>query len=167
MSVVSDLKAKLEKKFGNEFVDKDDDQMNVGRREQTTEERVAADAEHEASINAYLETDPKKKRMKSVKKQSNKQMLVMKNQDMNPLDENFQLKNLTKPSDRYVMELGSNHYDKVGNKSKVAYWGYDHNKNMWLITRETRHMEYYAKESQFETWMKLDLQSLLCAPYHD
>ncbi|KAJ0481653.1 hypothetical protein HanIR_Chr13g0644981 [Helianthus annuus] len=94
-------------------------------------------------------------------------MLVMKNQDMNPLDENFQLKDPTKQSGRYVMELGLSHYDKVGNKSKVANWGYDHDKNMWLITRESGHREYYAKESQFETWTKIDLQSLLRAPYHD
>ncbi|MFS8008810.1 hypothetical protein Hanom_Chr14g01277261 [Helianthus anomalus] len=50
MSVVYDLKAKLEKKFGNEFVDKDDEQLNVGRQERATEERVVADVEHEAGL---------------------------------------------------------------------------------------------------------------------
>ncbi|MFS8006912.1 hypothetical protein Hanom_Chr14g01254801 [Helianthus anomalus] len=64
MLVVYDLKEKLEKKFGNEFVDKNDEQMNVGRQEQIAEERDVADAEHEAGLNAYLEADPKKKRKK-------------------------------------------------------------------------------------------------------
>ncbi|MFS8035219.1 hypothetical protein Hanom_Chr17g01590491 [Helianthus anomalus] len=91
----------------------------------------------------------------------------MKNQDMNPLDKNFQIKDPTKRPDRFVMELGSSHYDTVGNKSMVASWRYDHDKNLGLITRESGQREYYAKESQFETWTKIDLQSLLRAPYHD
>ncbi|MFS7962843.1 hypothetical protein Hanom_Chr08g00731301 [Helianthus anomalus] len=37
---------------------------------------------------------------------------------------------------------------------------------MWLITRESGHIEYYAKESQVESWTKIDLKSLLRAPYH-
>ncbi|MFS7968296.1 hypothetical protein Hanom_Chr09g00795781 [Helianthus anomalus] len=148
MSVVYDLKAKLEMKFGNEFVDKVDELLNVGRLEQTAEERAAvrsaADAEHEAGLNSYLGVEPKKKRKKPTKKQSNKKMLVMKKQDMNLLDENFQLKDPTKRPDRYVMELGSSYYELVGNKSK----GILHN-------------------SQFETSTKIDLQNLLRAPYHD
>ncbi|MFS8008279.1 hypothetical protein Hanom_Chr14g01270811 [Helianthus anomalus] len=87
-----------------------------------------------------------------MKKQSNKQILVMKYQDLNPLDENFQLKDPTKRPDRY---------------SAVASWRYEHDKNVWLITRESGHREYYAKESQFESWMKIDLKSLMRAPYHD
>ncbi|MFS7929310.1 hypothetical protein Hanom_Chr04g00331011 [Helianthus anomalus] len=46
-------------------------------------------------------------------------MLVMKNQDMNLLDENFQLKDPTQKSDRYVLELGLSHYDKVGTNQKL------------------------------------------------
>ncbi|KAJ0726310.1 hypothetical protein HanPI659440_Chr12g0468831 [Helianthus annuus] len=167
MSVVYDVKAKLEKKFGNEFVDKDDEQLNVGRQERTAEERAVADTEHEAGLNAYLAVEPQKKRKKPAKKQINKEMLVMKNQDMNPLDENFQLTDPTKRFDRYVIDLESSHYDTLGNKSKIVNWRYDHDMNMWLITRESGHMEYYAKESQFETWTKIDLQSLLRTPYHD
>ncbi|MFS7936540.1 hypothetical protein Hanom_Chr05g00416771 [Helianthus anomalus] len=94
-------------------------------------------------------------------------MLVMKNQDLNPLDENFQLNDPTKRPDRYVMELRSSYYDKAGNKFAIASWMYEHDKNMWLITRESGHREYYAKESQFESWTKIDLKSFLCAPYHD
>ncbi|MFS7946755.1 hypothetical protein Hanom_Chr06g00540041 [Helianthus anomalus] len=71
----------------------------------------------------------------------------MKNQDVNPLDENFEPKDPTKKSNCYVMELGSSHYDKVGNKSKVASWRFDHEKDLSLITRESGHIEYYAKES--------------------
>ncbi|KAJ0570236.1 hypothetical protein HanHA300_Chr05g0175751 [Helianthus annuus] len=94
-------------------------------------------------------------------------MLVMKNQDLNPLDENFQLKYPTKRPDRYVMELGSSFYDQVGNKSEVACWRFEHDQDMWLITRKSGHREYYAKEAQFESWTKIDLKSLLCAPYYD
>ncbi|KAF5809061.1 hypothetical protein HanRHA438_Chr04g0162871 [Helianthus annuus] len=182
MSTVYDLKAKLEKKFGNEFVDKEDEQFYVGRSEQTPEQRatahVAAEAERAAALEAYLAAKPKKRSSKSKKrqekekqkekeKQSEKQLLVMKNQDMNPLDENFQLKDPTKRPDRLVMELGSSHYDEVGNKSEVACWRYELDKQMWLITRKSGHREYYAKESQFESWTKIDLKSLLCAPFYD
>ncbi|MFS7999319.1 hypothetical protein Hanom_Chr12g01164671 [Helianthus anomalus] len=66
MSVVYDLKSKLKKRFGNEFIDKEDEQFNVGRPEQTIEERVAAraaaDAEHEVGLNAYLADKSKKKK---------------------------------------------------------------------------------------------------------
>ncbi|KAJ0668513.1 hypothetical protein HanPI659440_Chr17g0690211 [Helianthus annuus] len=172
MSTVYDLKAKLEKEFRNKFVDKDDEQFYVGRTEQTPEQRATAnavaDAEHEAALNAYFTAEPKKRSSKpKKKKQSNEQMLVMKNQDMNPLDENFQLKDPTKRPDRYVMELGSSFYDQVGNKSEVACWRYEQDKQMWLITRKCGHREYYAQEAQFESWMKIDLKSLLRAPFYD
>ncbi|KAJ0788425.1 hypothetical protein HanPI659440_Chr05g0191541 [Helianthus annuus] len=120
MSMVFDLKAKLEKKFGCEFADEDDDSMNVERRERTTKVSVVDDVEREEALNRYLETAKQKKRKLPSKKQSNKQMMVMKNQDVNPLDENFQPKDPTKTSDRYVMELGKSHYDKVGNKSTIT-----------------------------------------------
>ncbi|MFS8002968.1 hypothetical protein Hanom_Chr13g01208341 [Helianthus anomalus] len=174
MSTVYDLQSKLEKKFGNDFADKEDEQFYVGRTEQTPEQRAAAHAtaetEHEAALEAYLAIKPKKRSSKPKKKKekrSNKQMLVMKNQDLNPLDENFQLKDPTKRPDRLVMELGSSHYEEVGNKSEVACWRYKHDKDMWLVTRKSCHREYYGKENQFESWTKIDLKSLLRAPYYD
>ncbi|MFS7946482.1 hypothetical protein Hanom_Chr06g00536801 [Helianthus anomalus] len=91
----------------------------------------------------------------------------MKNQDMNPLHENFQLKDPTNRPDRLVMELGSSHYDEVGNKSEVSCWRFEHDKQMWLITRKSDHREYYTKEIQFESWTKIDLKSLLRAPFYD
>ncbi|MFS8021362.1 hypothetical protein Hanom_Chr16g01426541 [Helianthus anomalus] len=91
----------------------------------------------------------------------------MKNQALNPLDENFQLKDPTKRPDILVMELGSSHYDEVGNKSEVACWRYEHDKQMWPVTRKSGHKEYYAKENQFESWTKIDLKSLLRAPFYD
>ncbi|MFS7967210.1 hypothetical protein Hanom_Chr09g00783111 [Helianthus anomalus] len=140
MSTVYDLKAKLEKKFGNEFVDKEDEQFYVGGTEQTPEQRatahVVSEAEREATLNADLAAESKKrssKQKKKKQKQGTKQMLVMKNQDMNPLDEKFQLKDPTKRLDRYVMELGLRFYDQVGNKSEVACRRYEHDKQMWLI----------------------------------
>ncbi|KAJ0746406.1 hypothetical protein HanOQP8_Chr05g0177241 [Helianthus annuus] len=138
--------------------------MNVERREKTTEVSVIDDVEHEAALNRYLETAQQKKRKLPSKKQSNKQMMVMKNQDVNPLDENFQPKDPTKMSDRYVTELGKSHYDKVGNKSTITSWRYDHDKQMWLVIRESGHREYYSKESPFESWTKIDLKNLLRAP---
>ncbi|MFS7964281.1 hypothetical protein Hanom_Chr08g00748331 [Helianthus anomalus] len=91
VSAVYDLKAKLEKKLGSEF--------------QTQEQRVAAhaaaEAERAVALEAYLAAKPKKRSSKSKKRrqekelekeqdqQRKKQLLVMKNQDMNPLDENF------------------------------------------------------------------------------
>ncbi|MFS7977593.1 hypothetical protein Hanom_Chr10g00905831 [Helianthus anomalus] len=174
MSTVYDLNEKLEKKFWNEFADKEDEQFYIGRTEQTPEQRAAAhaaaEAEREAALEAYLAAKPKKRNTKPKKKhekQSSKKMLVMKNQDLNPLDENFQLNDPTKRPGRLVIELGSSHYDEVGNKSEAACWRYEHDKEMWLITRKSGHREDYAKESQFESWTKIDLKSLLRAPYYD
>ncbi|MFS7954477.1 hypothetical protein Hanom_Chr07g00630961 [Helianthus anomalus] len=167
MSTVYDLKAKLEKKFGNEFVDKKDEQFYVGRPERAV------------ALEAYLVANPKKRSSKSKKRreekepekeqdqQRKKQLLVMKNQDMNPLDENFQLKDPSTKPDRLVMELGSTYYDEVGNKLEVACWRYELDKRMWLITRKSRHMEYYGKESKFESWTHIDLKTLLRVPYFD
>ncbi|KAM0051868.1 hypothetical protein Hdeb2414_s0007g00241531 [Helianthus debilis subsp. tardiflorus] len=53
MSTVYDLKAKLEKKFGNEFVDKEDEQFSVGRTEQTPEQRAAAHAAAEVNVQLH------------------------------------------------------------------------------------------------------------------
>ncbi|MFS7907467.1 hypothetical protein Hanom_Chr01g00071681 [Helianthus anomalus] len=65
------------------------------------------------------------------------------------------------------MELGSTYYDEVGNKSEVACWRFEPDNQMWLITRKSGHREYYAKESQFESWTQIDLKTLLRAPYYD
>ncbi|MFS7996402.1 hypothetical protein Hanom_Chr12g01129601 [Helianthus anomalus] len=65
------------------------------------------------------------------------------------------------------MELGSSFYDQVGNKSEVACWRYEHDKQMWLITRKSDHREYYAQEAQFKSWTEIDLKSLLHAPFYD
>ncbi|MFS8017095.1 hypothetical protein Hanom_Chr15g01376291 [Helianthus anomalus] len=111
---INQLQNDLENKFGREFVDENDDPMNVEQRNQTAEERFVADAKREAALNKYLETEQPKKRKAPQRKQSNKQMLIMKNQDVNPLDENFQPKDPTYTSDCYVMELGKCQYDKVG-----------------------------------------------------
>ncbi|KAJ0597847.1 putative EF-Hand 1, calcium-binding protein [Helianthus annuus] len=173
MSMVFDLKAKLETKFQSEFADKDDDLMNVAQRERIAEKRLTADAAREVGLNEYLVAAQKKKKKKKKKKKlpskkpNNKQILIMKNQNVNPLDENFQPKDPTKTFDRYVMELGSSHYDKVGNKSGITSWMYDQDKKMWLVIRESGHREYHSKESQFESWKKIDLKNLLPAPYHD
>ncbi|MFS7999278.1 hypothetical protein Hanom_Chr12g01164171 [Helianthus anomalus] len=50
MSVVYDLKAKLEKNFGSDFIDKEDEQFNVGRPEQTAEERATSRAATDANM---------------------------------------------------------------------------------------------------------------------
>ncbi|MFS8008278.1 hypothetical protein Hanom_Chr14g01270801 [Helianthus anomalus] len=66
MSVVYDLKDKLEKKFGSEFIDKEYEQFNVGRPVQTPEERAAAnataDALREVALNAYLAAESKEEK---------------------------------------------------------------------------------------------------------
>ncbi|MFS7910656.1 hypothetical protein Hanom_Chr02g00108791 [Helianthus anomalus] len=122
MSTVYDLKAKLEKKFGND----------LQTQEQRAAAHAAAEVEYAAALEAYLASKPKKRSIKSKKRreekelgkeqdqQKKKQLLVMKNQDMNPLDENFQLKDPSTRPDRLVMEFGYTYYDEVGNKSEVA-----------------------------------------------
>ncbi|MFS7946756.1 hypothetical protein Hanom_Chr06g00540051 [Helianthus anomalus] len=62
MTVVYDLKAKLEKNFGSELADKDDDPMNVAQHERTAKEKPNATVEREAGLDAYLAAEQKKKR---------------------------------------------------------------------------------------------------------
>ncbi|MFS7929571.1 hypothetical protein Hanom_Chr04g00334061 [Helianthus anomalus] len=60
-------------------------------------------------------------------------MIMMKNQDLNPPDEKFQLKDPIKRPNRFVVKLGSSLFNKEENKHVVASWRYDHDKNVWLI----------------------------------
>ncbi|MFS7938503.1 hypothetical protein Hanom_Chr05g00440481 [Helianthus anomalus] len=64
MSTVFNLNSKLEKNFGSEFANKDDDPMNIAQKERTAEEKVVADAEREADLNEYLAATQNKQKKK-------------------------------------------------------------------------------------------------------
>ncbi|MFS7985851.1 hypothetical protein Hanom_Chr11g01003501 [Helianthus anomalus] len=57
--------------------------------------------------------------------------------------------------------------DKVGNKSGIISWRYDHDKNLWMITRANQEVENYKTQAAFEYLTKPDLQTLIRALYAD
>ncbi|KAJ0569605.1 hypothetical protein HanHA300_Chr05g0168171 [Helianthus annuus] len=65
------------------------------------------------------------------------------------------------------MDVSDSHYDKVGNKSGIVCWGFDHDRKMWWIKRKIGIVEYYSKPGQFQSLTKVDLSMLANAPYTD
>ncbi|KAJ0799963.1 hypothetical protein HanPI659440_Chr03g0097521 [Helianthus annuus] len=65
------------------------------------------------------------------------------------------------------MVVGESHYHKVGNRSGVVSWGFDHHRMMWWIKRKIGPVEWYRNPAQFQTFMKVDLSIHSNAPYVD
>lgn len=46
-------------------------------------------------------------------------------------------------------------------------WGYDANKQMWIVKRNSGRIEYYEKKVNFLSWTKVDLSKLIHTPFHN
>ncbi|KAJ0599291.1 hypothetical protein HanOQP8_Chr03g0091801 [Helianthus annuus] len=65
------------------------------------------------------------------------------------------------------MDVGENYYDKVGNRSGIISWGFDHDRRRWWIKRKVGPVEWYKNPAQFQTFTKVDLIILSKSPYVD
>ncbi|KAM0026494.1 hypothetical protein Hdeb2414_s0020g00558841 [Helianthus debilis subsp. tardiflorus] len=154
-TIVYDLRGKLEKKFGQEFSDPTD----VENRKKDFEKD---NAEKAAAMEKYFErvTDPEAEKAKAERLKKKRELVVLKNKNVNPDDEDAH-------ATHHLMDVGENLYDKVGNRSGVVSWGYDHDRKRWWIKRKVGPVEWYKRSGQFQSFTKVDLTDLSNAPYVD
>ncbi|KAM0028048.1 hypothetical protein Hdeb2414_s0019g00547311 [Helianthus debilis subsp. tardiflorus] len=154
-NMVYDLRGKLEKKFGNEFSNPTDVQ---NRREAFAKD----DAERSAAMEKYFERviDPVAEKEKAKRIKKKREFVILKNKNLNPDDDDAQ-------ATHHLTDVGETLYDKVGNRSGVVSWGFDHDRKRWWIKRKIGPVEWYKAPAQFQTFTKIDLTNLANAPYVD
>ncbi|MFS7935250.1 hypothetical protein Hanom_Chr05g00401271 [Helianthus anomalus] len=64
-----------------------------------------------------LQLIKRKRKIKRLKKK--RELVVVKNRNLNPVDPDVQ-------ATHHLMDIGTTHYNKVGNKSGNVSWGYGH-----------------------------------------
>ncbi|KAF5756760.1 hypothetical protein HanXRQr2_Chr17g0818601 [Helianthus annuus] len=67
----------------------------------------------------------------------------------------------------HLMDVGESDYDKVGNRSGIISWGFDHDRHNWWIKRKVSPVEWYKNTTQFHTFTKVDSTILSNSPYVD
>ncbi|MFS8013870.1 hypothetical protein Hanom_Chr15g01338091 [Helianthus anomalus] len=131
-----------------------------------TEDRARAiakdDVEHATPMDMYFNKpiDKEKDKAKTKRLKQKRELVVMKNRNLNPANPDFQITH-------HLMDVGESLYDKVGNKSGVVSWGFDHDRKMWWIKIKIGPVEYYRRPAQFQTMTKVDLSILSNAAYID
>ncbi|MFS7961745.1 hypothetical protein Hanom_Chr08g00718691 [Helianthus anomalus] len=160
--MVYDLRGKLEKKFGNEFSDPTDMKSRRKDEEDRARDFAKDDAERVASMDHYFKkvTDKDADKAKADRLRKKIEYVILKNKNLNLADEDVQVTH-------HLMDVGENYYDKVGNRSGVVRWGFDHDHHIWWIKRKVGLVEWYKNPAQFQTLTKVDLITLSRAPYVD
>ncbi|KAJ0534054.1 hypothetical protein HanRHA438_Chr09g0396761 [Helianthus annuus] len=161
-NMVYDLRGKLEKKFGRVFSDPTD----VESRRKADEDRARAFEKDDIESNAAMEhyftkvTDVEADKAKAERIKKKREFVILKNKNLNPEDEDA---NAT----HHLMDVGETLYDRVGNRSGVVSWGFDHDRKRWWIKRKVGPVEWYKNPAQFQTFTKVDLITLSKSPYVD
>ncbi|KAJ0621793.1 hypothetical protein HanIR_Chr01g0012731 [Helianthus annuus] len=104
--------------------------------------------------------DPVAEKEKAERLKKKREFVILKNKNHNPDDDDAQ-------ATHHLMEVGETLYDKVGNRSGVVSWGFDHDRRRWWIKRKVGPVEWYKAPAQFQTFKKIDLTNLSNAPYVD
>ncbi|KAJ0700573.1 hypothetical protein HanOQP8_Chr10g0369331 [Helianthus annuus] len=161
-NMVYDLRGKLEKKFGREFSDPTD----VESRRKADEDKARAFAKDDAERNAAMEhyfkkvTDIDANKAKAERIKKKREFVILKNKNPNPEDEDAH-------ATHHLMDVGETLYDKVGNRSGVVSWGFDHDRKRWWTKRKVGPIEWYKNPAQFQTFTKVDLITLSKSPCVD
>ncbi|KAF5768319.1 hypothetical protein HanRHA438_Chr14g0645681 [Helianthus annuus] len=161
-NMVYDLRGKLEKKFGREFTDPTD----IENRRKADADRARAFAKDDAKRNAAMEhyfervTDVEADQAKAERIKKKREFVILKNKNLNPDDDDAQ-------ATHHLMDVGKTLYDKVGNRSGVVSWGFDHDRRRWWIKRKVGPVEWYKNPAQFQSFTKVDLINLSKSPYVD
>ncbi|KAF5786373.1 hypothetical protein HanXRQr2_Chr10g0440171 [Helianthus annuus] len=154
-STVYDLRGKLEKKFGQEF---SDPTYVENKRKAFAKD----DAERSAAMEQYFKrvTNPVADKEKAERIKKKREFVILKNKNLNPDDDDAH-------ATHHLMDVGETLYDKVGNRSGVVSWGFDHDRKRWWIKRKVGPVEWYKHPGQFQSFTKVDLRNLSKAPYVD
>jgi hypothetical protein len=150
-SLVYDLKAKLEKKFGQEFADPAD--VISPEEQKRRDQELRADREKGiADYFAGPEATPEEKQAKK------RRYVVLKNRNKNPDHPDAHAEHI-------LMDVGTSMFDKMGNRSGIISWGFETDRQRWWIKRNRGSMEWYKDEKAFQSFTKSDLEDLANAPY--
>ncbi|MFS7930585.1 hypothetical protein Hanom_Chr04g00345991 [Helianthus anomalus] len=150
--MVYDLRGKLEKKFGREFFDPTD----VESRRKADEDRARALAKDSAERNAATEhyftkvTDVEANKAKAERIKKKREFVILKNKNLNPEDEDG---NAT----HHLMNVGETLYVRVGIRSCMVSWGFDHDFKWWWIKRKVGPVEWNKNPAQFQTFTKREV----------
>ncbi|CAI9289171.1 unnamed protein product [Lactuca saligna] len=86
-------------------------------------------------------------------------MLLMKNSDQNETADQPQM---------FIKEVGKRKFvDRYGDRSEIRMWGFEADRNMWIVKRKSFNIEYYVKKIDFMSWEKVDLADLVHTPFHN
>ncbi|KAF5790600.1 hypothetical protein HanXRQr2_Chr09g0385121 [Helianthus annuus] len=130
------------------------------------EDRARAFAKDDVERNAAMEhyftkvADVEADKAKGERIKKKREFVILKNKNLNPEDEDA---NAT----HHLMDVGETLYDRVGNRSGVVSWGFDHDRKRWWIKRKVGPVEWYKNPAQFQTFTKVDLITLSKSPYAD
>ncbi|KAI3686879.1 hypothetical protein L1987_80568 [Smallanthus sonchifolius] len=64
------------------------------------------------------------------------------------------------PSETHVTVNIESYYSKRGDRSGIASWAFDSEKNMYVVKIKSGRLEYYKRANDFSSLTKLDLQQL-------
>ncbi|MFS7947250.1 hypothetical protein Hanom_Chr06g00546001 [Helianthus anomalus] len=136
------------KKFGKEFA--------KPRKEYSPVEKEQLDKEREEALNKYIQDPPR------VVNQRLKQKEVIMRNVGREKDSEFQ-----DLSDRYVVTIRKDRYDRYGNQTGIKSWAYNDEKGLFLVTRNNENVGYYNSASSFQSWTAVDRRELSWVSYHD
>ena len=117
-----------------------------------------------SNIDQYLSSGPttaeerrEKQNIVSVLKKN--KMLLMKNSNQNVTGGQPQM---------FIKEVGKRKFaDRYDDRSGIHMWGFESDKNIRVVKRRSRNIEYYEKKVDFFSWTKVDLAELVYAPFHN
>nr|KAJ0215764.1 hypothetical protein LSAT_V11C300123010 [Lactuca sativa] len=138
-----DLKDKLIGKFGDEFKLSS---FESGKAPKTSERVVVRPAPN-FNIDQYLSCSPattEERREKQKKNATGDQPHI------------------------FIKEVGKRKFaDRYDDHSGIRMWGFEADKNMWVVKRRSGNIKYYEKKVDFFSWTKVDLAELIHAPFHN
>ncbi|KAJ0569547.1 hypothetical protein HanHA300_Chr05g0167451 [Helianthus annuus] len=105
-------------------------------------------------------TDKEADKAKAKRLKQKRECVVLKNKNLNLAEEDVQVTH-------HLMDVGENYYDKVGNRSGIISWGFDHDCHRWWIKRKVGPVEWYKNPAQFQMFIKVDLIILSKSTYVD
>ena len=173
-SIVLDLQKQLSEKFPGEF------QVNESaaapsssaptkRKRKSSSRRPPANDSAPPFQNAdqlldeYLNSGPKtvieKRKLQErgkIQKLKHKEMLIFKNSDPRNEDGNRA---------EMLVAVGDPFTDIHGDRTGVARWGYDGDKRLYYVTRNSGREEHFKYRSQFHSFTALGIQEMLRAPF--
>ncbi|MFS7995384.1 hypothetical protein Hanom_Chr12g01117281 [Helianthus anomalus] len=160
--MVHDLRGKLEKKFGDEFTDPTNTEIKRKAEEDQARAFAKDDADRAAAMDHYFKrvTDKEADKAKAARLKQKREYVILKNKNLNPSDPVVQVTH-------HLMDVGESYYDKVGNRSGIVSWGFDHDRHRWWFKRKVGPAEWYKNPAQFQTFTKVDLTILSNSPYVD